>query len=116
LRCEPCAGQQASARPFGCVEAAAAHPTSVRGRPTSSASRLGLVNWPPPAHLWIGTKSRLFLPSHRRAPLADSAQASRRALGTRPELRTRNVAAQTGIVSVAEIRPGPGNLCDLSKG
>jgi hypothetical protein len=25
---------------------------------TSSASRLVLLNWPPPDHLWIGTKSR----------------------------------------------------------
>src|SRR6516165_11796026 len=40
-----------------------------------------------------------------RRPTA--AQASCRDLGTRPELRTPNIAAQTRIVSVAEIRPGP---------
>ena len=28
---------------------------------TSSASRLVLLNWPPPDHLWIGTKSRHVL-------------------------------------------------------
>src|SRR5262249_18047845 len=53
LRCEPCAGQQASARPFGCVEAGAAHPVRTE-QPTSSASRL-----------ISGTKSRHVLPPQR---------------------------------------------------
>jgi hypothetical protein len=32
-----------------------------------------------------------------------------------PQLRFPRAAAQTRIVSVATIRPDPGNLCDLSK-
>ena len=37
------------------------HVSSIRCPVTSSASRLVLLNWPPPHHLWIGTKSRHVL-------------------------------------------------------
>jgi len=37
------------------------HVSSIRCPVTSSASRLVLLNWPPPDHLWIGTKSRHVL-------------------------------------------------------
>src|SRR5262245_56197458 len=53
---------------------------------TSSASRLVLLNWPPPDHLWIGTKSRHVL---------------------LPQRVTAETAAQTRIVSVDRIRLDP---------
>src|SRR5262252_670391 len=57
---------------------------------TSSASRLVLLNWPPPGHLWIGTKSRHLLLPQR----VTNARASIPA----------ETAAQTRIVSKARIR------------
>jgi hypothetical protein len=33
------------------------------------SSAMVLLNWPPPDHLWIGTKSRQFLPSQRCASM-----------------------------------------------
>ena len=57
---------------------------------TSSASRLVLLNWPPPDHLWIGTKSRYVLLPQR----VTNARASIPA----------ETAAQTRIVSKARIR------------
>src|SRR6516162_142916 len=70
-----------------------------------------LLEWPPPDHLWIGRKSRQFLPSHAQACLREI---------LRPELRLPKVAAQTRIVSVARIRldsrksvrPSKGIICD----
>src|SRR6266516_1835862 len=62
---------------------------------------MALLDWPPPGHLWIGRKSRQFLPSQRST---NAAQAFCRDLGTGPELRIANAAAQTRIVSVARIR------------
>jgi hypothetical protein len=64
-------------------------------------------------HLWIGLKSRQFLPPQRLTNIRASITAE--ILGIRPELRIANVAAQTRIVSVARIRLDPENLCDLSK-
>src|SRR5262249_60513623 len=49
------------------------HVSSIRCPVTSSASRLVLLNWPPPHHLWIGTKSRHFLLPQR---VTKAAQAS----------------------------------------
>jgi hypothetical protein len=60
---------------------------------TSSASRLVLLNWPPPDHLWIGTKSRHVLLPQR----VTNARASIPA----------ETAAQTRIVSKARIRLDP---------
>jgi hypothetical protein len=60
---------------------------------TSSASRLVLLNWPPPGHLWIGTKSRHVLLPQR----VTNARASIPA----------ETAAQTRIVSVDRIRLDP---------
>jgi hypothetical protein len=74
-----------------------------------------LLDWPPPDHLWIGRKSRQFLPS-QRWQLDDPRKHPCRDPGTRPELRLPDAAAQTRIVSVARIRLDPGNLSDLSKG
>src|SRR5262249_55218191 len=60
---------------------------------TSSASRLVLLNWPPPGHLWIGTKSRHVLLPQR----VTNARASIPA----------ETAAQTRIVSADRIRLDP---------
>jgi len=60
---------------------------------TSSASRLVLLNWPPPGHVWIGTKSRHVLLPQR----VTNARASIPA----------ETAAQTRIVSVDRIRLDP---------
>jgi hypothetical protein len=66
------------------------HVSSIYCPVTSSASRLVLLNWPPPDHLWIGTKSRHVLLPQR----VTNARASIPA----------ETAAQTRIVSVAGIR------------
>src|SRR5262245_60861331 len=76
-----------------------------------------LLFWPPPDHLWIGRKSRQFLPSAIDRP---PAQASPLRSYIRPELRFPHAAAQTRIVSVARIRldsrksvrPFKGIFCD----
>src|SRR5262249_45991229 len=57
---------------------------------TSSASRLVLLNWPPPGHLWIGTKSRHVLLPQRVTNASASIPAE--------------TAARTRIVSKARIR------------
>jgi hypothetical protein len=69
------------------------HVSSICCPVTSSASRLVLLNWPPPDHLWIGTKSRHVLLPQR----VTNARASMPA----------ETAAQTRIVSVDRIRLDP---------
>src|SRR5262245_24379143 len=69
------------------------HVSSICCPVTSSASRLVLLNWPPPDHLWIGTKSRHVLLPQR----VTNARASIPA----------ETAAQTRIVSVDRIRLDP---------
>ena len=69
------------------------HVSSICCPVTSSASRLVLLDWPPPDHLWIGTKSRHVLLPQR----VTNARASIPA----------ETAAQTRIVSVDRIRLDP---------
>src|SRR5262245_35653531 len=69
------------------------HVSSICCPVTSSASRLVLLNWPPPDHLWIGTKWRHVLLPQR----VTNARASIPA----------ETAAQTRIVSKARIRLDP---------
>ena len=69
------------------------HVSSICCPVTSSASRLVLLDWPPPDHLWIGMKSRHVLLPQR----VTNARASIPA----------ETAAQTRIVSVDRIRLDP---------
>jgi hypothetical protein len=78
---------------------------------------MALLVWPPPDHLWIGPKSRQFLPSQRCAsmtkrphniPRGDSGIYARAAYPPTSQLkRERSPSPKFGWI--------PGNPCDLSK-
>jgi hypothetical protein len=72
-----------------------------------------LLVWPPPDHLWIGRKSRQFLPSQRSTDARASIAADILALGPScvytPQLKREwSLWSEFGWI--------PGDLCDRSKG
>src|SRR5258705_10722908 len=62
-----------------------------------------LLVLPPPDHLWIGRKSRQFVPSRRRRLMTNVCAST--SAKSRPELRIPTAAAQTRVVSGGEVWP-----------
>src|SRR5438876_584439 len=76
-----------------------------------------LLVLPPPDHLWIGRKSRQFLPSQRCSSMTNAAErtpAEILALGPSCVSATPQLKREWSLRS--EFGWIPGNLCDLSKG
>jgi hypothetical protein len=72
-----------------------------------------LLVWPPPDHLWIGRKSRQFLPSQRSTNARASIPADILALGPSCVSHTAQLKREWSLWS--EFGWIPGNPCDLSK-
>ncbi|HEX2511098.1 MAG TPA: hypothetical protein VHK44_00700, partial [Xanthobacteraceae bacterium] len=70
--------------------------------------------WPPPDHLWIGRKSRQFLPSQRSTNARASIPADILALGPSCVSLTPQLKREWSLWS--EFGWIPGTPCDLSKG
>src|SRR5258708_35704740 len=62
-----------------------------------------LVVLRPPDNLWIGRKSRQFVPSRRRRLMPNVCAST--SAKSRPELRIPTAAAQTRVVSGGEVWP-----------
>jgi hypothetical protein len=76
-----------------------------------------LLDWPPPDHLWIGTKSRQFLPSQRSSNVRARMPAEILALGPssvspRRSSNANSLCGQNSAASRESVRPFKGIFCD----